>query len=398
MTSIHEPSVKLYLWIWAWLAGLMLVGVLISYLPFPHTLNVALILGLSVVKVSLVALYYMHLRFERVMPVWVVAIFPFFLLFLAFLVILPGIVHAESVLLASRDVELVYAGEVGPLPADAQEVRVWIPLARSRDGQQILEREVRVGYPSTIQQESVYGNEFLYVVVAKPLPQTLPFEIRYRARIDGQGRSADEPQEGLRRYLQPTRLMRVTEEVEEQARMVAAAGQFSVRDQAKGIYDHVIRTMVYDRTTPGWGQGDTLRACRVGRGNCTDFHSLFIPMAHALGIPARFKIGFQIPKGDEGTLPGYHCWAEFYEPGAGWVPIDASEAWKHPENREAYFGGFDASKFLVSVGRDLELVPRQAGEPVNIFFDPYVEVDGQVFEGRQLQFSFVEPSERRARR
>ena len=48
----------------------------------------------------------------------------------------------------------------------------------------------------------------------------------------------------------------------------------------------------------------------------------------AEGIPARFIIGFPLKADAEGTVPGYHCWAEFYLPGRGWIPVDASDASK----------------------------------------------------------------------
>ena len=146
--------------------------------------------------------------------------------------------------------------------------------------------------------------------------------------------------------------------------------------------------MAYDKTMPGWGRGDTRRACLLGKGNCTDFHSLFISMARAERIPARFKIGVVIPQEPSGVIPGYHCWAEFYEKGQGWVPVDASEAWKHPELADYYFGAHDPNRFLISVGRDIQLVPRQQGEPVNIFFSPYVEVDEQAFSDVGVEVRF----------
>jgi transglutaminase-like putative cysteine protease len=146
--------------------------------------------------------------------------------------------------------------------------------------------------------------------------------------------------------------------------------------------------MKYDKTVPGWGRGDTVRACLLGTGNCTDFHSLFISMAHAAEIPARFKIGLTVPAEEQGEIPGYHCWAEFYEEGRGWRPVDASEAWKHPERKEVYFGNFDTNKFLISVGRDINLVPRQSRPPVNILFYPYVEVDGKEWNGVKTSFQF----------
>ena len=64
----HAPSVRLYLTIWGWLAGLMLLGVVLSerhILPFPRWAVIATIVVLSTVKATLVALYYMHLKLDR---------------------------------------------------------------------------------------------------------------------------------------------------------------------------------------------------------------------------------------------------------------------------------------------------------------------------------------------
>ena len=181
--------------------------------------------------------------------------------------------------------------------------------------------------------------------------------------------------------------MVVDEEVRKRTRN-AIQGKKTWAEEARAIYEDVIRRMSYDKTAPGWGRGDTVRACLLGKGNCTDFHSLFISMAHAAEIPARFKIGLTIPGEATGEIPGYHCWAEFYEEGKGWRPIDASEAWKYPARKEVYFGNFDTNKFLISVGRDIDLVPKQSGPPVNIFFYPYVEVDGKEWNGVKTSFQF----------
>ena len=40
----------------------------------------------------------------------------------------------------------------------------------------------------------------------------------------------------------------------------------------------MLRSMRYDKTGTGWGHGDVLYACDAKKGNCTDFHSLFIAM------------------------------------------------------------------------------------------------------------------------
>jgi transglutaminase-like putative cysteine protease len=149
--------------------------------------------------------------------------------------------------------------------------------------------------------------------------------------------------------------------------------------------------MTYDKSGTGWGRGDAIWACDRKRGNCTDFHSLFIAIARSKGIPARFTIGFPLGPQGSGKIPGYHCWAEFYS-GGQWVPIEASEAWKHPNLRTYYFGHLGADRVAFTMGRDLELEPRQSGEPVNFLIYPYVEVDGRPLPQEQIknQFEYAE--------
>jgi transglutaminase-like putative cysteine protease len=158
---------------------------------------------------------------------------------------------------------------------------------------------------------------------------------------------------------------------------------------ARAIYNHIVATVKYDKTGKGWGRGDIYYACDARRGNCTDFHAIFIGYARAMGIPARFAIGFPLP-GDRGAgqIAGYHCWAEFYAQGIGWVPVDASEAAKNPGKREYFFGAHDENRVELSKGRDVVLTPRQQGEPLNYFVYPYAEVDGKEYTAIDTRYSY----------
>ena len=293
-----------------------------------------------------------------------------------------------------RAFELTYQGEIR-LPDNAKTADVWIPLAGSREGQKILKRIVDLPHPYRITQEPTYKNEMIYLKVGNA-KGPIPFKIRYRALVDQSLFEKVASREDSALYLKPSRLMSVDEKVKSIVKTNLWENA-SFSDKAKVIYDYVIGHMQYDKSTPGWGRGDTQRACAIGKGNCTDFHSLFISVAHAADIPARFKIGFQIPQGSEGTIAGYHCWAEFSDDNKTWNPVDVSEAWKHPENHESYFAHFDPNKFLISLGRDIELKPKQKGEPVNIFFYPYVEADGKVLEdAAKMEFSYRDLSATKA--
>ncbi len=81
-------STKRYVAIWGWLAGLMLLGVVLCELALglPKWLVVATVLILSSVKALLVALYYMHLKGDRRLLLFV-AIAPLFIIALALAVL-----------------------------------------------------------------------------------------------------------------------------------------------------------------------------------------------------------------------------------------------------------------------------------------------------------------------
>jgi transglutaminase-like putative cysteine protease len=151
--------------------------------------------------------------------------------------------------------------------------------------------------------------------------------------------------------------------------------------------------MKYDKSGTGWGHGDTLWACDSKRGNCTDFHSVFISMARSQKIPARFEMGLSLPEGqNSGQIAGYHCWTEFYTRERGWFPVDISEAWKNQEKKDYFFGAHDVNRVQFTVGRDIELRPRQHGERVNYLIFPYAELDHQPYPNVANAISFTDES------
>ena len=79
-------ATRLYLMIWAWLAGLMLLGVFLSetpLLPISRAALVGVVVSLSTIKAALVALYYMHLKGDaRLLALIILAPFGLLLLVL----------------------------------------------------------------------------------------------------------------------------------------------------------------------------------------------------------------------------------------------------------------------------------------------------------------------------
>src|SRR5206468_5382925 len=60
-----------------------------------------------------------------------------------------------------------------------------------------------------------------------------------------------------------------------------------------------------------------------------------------------------------------------------WIPVDASEAWKHQDKKDYFFGAHDDNRVQFTVGRDIRLDPPQQGAPLNYFIYPYGELDGK---------------------
>jgi transglutaminase-like putative cysteine protease len=291
-----------------------------------------------------------------------------------------------------------YAFTVKNLPA-GERVRVWFPMPHSDAFQEVHLVSAAGDLPLKKTRESRFGNEIYYSETAKAPASELHFEVIYdvvrheRLTLGSAAPHLAEVQLGNRErkeYLAPDKLVPTTGLPAELAAKVTA-GKTIPLQKARAIYDYVFDNMKYDKTGTGWGRGDVLYACDFKKGNCTDFHSLFISMARSQGIPSRFEIGFPLPADKHsGEIAGYHCWADFFEPQHGWVPVDISEAWKHPEKKEYFFGAHDDNRVQFSLGRDLVLSPKQDGEPLNYFVYPYVEVGGKAYPNVSSAFSFAD--------
>ncbi len=286
-----------------------------------------------------------------------------------------------------------------------KKVRIWIPAAQSDAFQDVKIISAKADLPFKKTRESKYGNE-IYFAEGNVRQPDLHFDIQYdivrhERRALSQSphlvKTALTPRE-WEEDLQPDALVPTTGTPADLAAKVAQ-DKAAPLDKARAIYDYVFTTMRYEKTGTGWGRGDVLYACDTKKGNCTDFHSLFIAMARSQGIPARFEIGFPLPADKHsGEIAGYHCWSDFYVDGKGWIPVDISEAWKHPDKRDYFFGSHDDNRVQFSMGRDLRLKPPQDGKPLNYFVYPYVEADGKEHANVSLAFSFADVPDEKARK
>jgi len=289
-----------------------------------------------------------------------------------------------------RSFRLSYGATLSGLPEGA-DVRIWLPVPPSGEFQTVRRCGWQLPAEPRLSIEPKYGNQILYFETKGPesgqLSFTTPYQIS-RKEVRALQTSAKPKLSGKQRelFLAPNAKVPLTGKPNQ-----LLNGLKLPKDPlslGRLLYDRVDEHVRYDKSQPGYGSGDVLWVCDSRTGNCTDFHSLFISFSRSQGIPARFEIGFPLPpKRGRGKISGYHCWAYFYVDDRGWVPVDVSEADKQPELKDYYFGNLTENRVTFSVGRDIELLPRQAGPPLNYFVYPYVEVDGKSLPKEQIHLA-----------
>ena len=101
--------------------------------------------------------------------------------------------------------------------------------------------------------------------------------------------------------------------------------------QAFAVADFVRGSASYDLNTPQMplGQDFVLWFLKSSdTGYCVHFASATVALLRAMGIPARYVAGYLVDaeRGEWVTVTtdDAHAWAEFYLPGLGWVPLEAT--------------------------------------------------------------------------
>ncbi len=311
----------------------------------------------------------------------------------------------------NRSFRFTYTAAVPEVPSGAKQVRLWIPVPLDTPDQKISRLVFKAtgagvgtvmgAKPDDMKSGSKGGLKWTFHDISGgfgrsvcvesagvPIEVDLAFDVtRYETRGGGQA----SPEE-LAELKQPDKMIPLDGKVA----AVAAALKLPEDPKAavRSLYDHTLERMKYDKpeNDKSWGRGDAEWACDAKFGNCTDFHSYFMGLARVKGMPVRFEMGFSIPDGEEkeAKVGGYHCWAYVWLDGQGWMPIDISEADKHPEKTDFFFGTLDADRVTMTGGRDLTLTPAPAAGTLNFFVYPYAEVDGQKAETTR-SFKRVKP-------
>ena len=307
--------------------------------------------------------------------------------------------------------------------SNGKKLELWVPLPKSNEVQSISNLNINAeGLSYEVKDEKTHGNKYIYIysIEGTTINKTISIEcdvIRYEHKniiyADVESKN----------YLGSTS-------------MVPTGGIFNSiikdnslgNDNLRGLYDFVLSGMHYGKPrssndeyykepwlnssgkygtkkvsrddvvdlykkakesngTYTFGNGNSLYACDIGVGNCTDYHSYFISLSRTMNIPARFHMGFFIPDNQEGNIDGYHCWADYYTEDHGWYPVDISEADKIPERKDYFFGTVCNNRLDMMVGRDFILDGYDNGK-LNLFIYPILEIANKVSSNYKKKFSY----------
>jgi len=172
------------------------------------------------------------------------------------------------------------------------------------------------------------------------------------------------------------------------------AGKKTNLEKARAIYDWTVDNTFRDPKTRGCGLGDVPHLLNRPGGKCADISSIYVALARAAGVPTREILGIRLGKKDGQDISKWqHCWAEFYQPGYGWVPVDPADVRKAmlkqnlkledpkvAELREYYWGGVDPYRIRLSEGRDLQLNPPQQGPSINYLMYPFAQIGDKTLD------------------
>jgi transglutaminase-like putative cysteine protease len=116
----------------------------------------------------------------------------------------------------------------------------------------------------------------------------------------------------------------------------------SIEAALDGLTLAISRDFIYDRAvTNVYSSVDDVLELRAGV--CQDFAHLFIAVARAMGVPARYVSGYLHLEGESGATTASHAWAEAWVPGKGWVGYDATRPIRVTEHHVRLAVGRDYS-------------------------------------------------------
>ncbi|MBW1895142.1 MAG: transglutaminase domain-containing protein, partial [Deltaproteobacteria bacterium] len=215
-----------------------------------------------------------------------------------------------------------------------KEVQIWLPYPVSDSHQHITNIHVEGNYTEyAVYTDQKFQAPMIYAKWengAKTRKLTFSFTAKRRkiTRDILPARMVAWDPSDYKLYLAPNRLGPIDGEVKKLADDITE-GKNTLLEKAKAVYDWTCENTYRNPKTRGCGEGNVCLLLNDPGGKCVDINSIFVALAKAAGIPAREMFGIRQGKeSGQDITTWYHCWAEFYLPGNGWIPVDPADVRK----------------------------------------------------------------------
>ncbi len=208
----------------------------------------------------------------------------------------------------------------------SQEVRHVIQLLRltpqSFPGQHVLDWRVDVDQDAKLREHrDGYGNVTHMLYIDRPRDG---LEVAIRGQVLTEDRAG--LVEGLAGDLPPRVFCRETPLTHAGRPLLELA--HALDHQRGAPLDKLHRLMAHLHTRMRFDTGETnaetvaTDAYDSGHGVCQDFAHIFIAVARAIGIPARYVSGHLYRREGDAAQEASHAWAEAHVPDVGWIAFD----------------------------------------------------------------------------
>ncbi|WP_022664950.1 transglutaminase-like domain-containing protein [Desulfospira joergensenii] len=283
---------------------------------------------------------------------------------------------------------------------DTKQVNLWLPYPVSDEFQTISDMRITGNFDS----RAVYrdpSSEVIYLRATWSTPPEPPqcvmqFHISQKDRRNpGIEQSDDGYPEIIAPYLRATRFVPADDPEIKKIALNAIQGKKGTLEKAKAIYDWVVENTFRDPDVQACGLGFPARTLQQhnGGGKCADLSAVFVTLARAAGVPARDVYGLRLASPEDGDVTsGFHCWAEFYLPGTGWVMVDPADVRKmmlvhtlelkdkDTDAWRSFFWGGDNLFRLVLEKNSRGVRLNGAKKPLPYFMYPAAQVDGRMLD------------------
>src|SRR6266567_4251182 len=209
----------------------------------------------------------------------------------------------------------------GPIAESVMEVRLQ-PMDGS--GQRCVAFALDIG--SGIDARSYvdgYGNKVHYFNLVRPHTRlSITSRSTVETGLPPEGDAGEELVHDFLRFRSPVKDIQGVRDLAREHSIADPGSAESIEAALDGLTLAISRDFEYNRAvTNVYSAVDEVLELRAGV--CQDFAHLFIAVARAMAIPARYVSGYIHLPGEKVALAS-HAWGEAWVPGTGWIGFDAT--------------------------------------------------------------------------